>query len=218
MPTCTDGVQNGTETDLDCGGTCAPMQACDAGKMCVLPTDCKSSDCTGMLCQPGGCHTCWKVQYQYVNRGTDRSWSEQKFNIVKTGTSTDPLSNLKIRYWFAAKRSAALTSSIFSFPAGGSTVTATFKAVTPPRMGADTYLEIGFTSGANWSSGQSGVVDMAFHFNDWSTFTFPNGYSCDTTFTTLKDAPKVTLYDQPGNLVWGTEPPACAAGDAGACP
>jgi hypothetical protein len=43
-PTCTDGVQNGQETDIDCGG---PMcQACGIGQKCGIATD-----CVGMLCQ-----------------------------------------------------------------------------------------------------------------------------------------------------------------------
>jgi hypothetical protein len=41
--TCTDGVKNEGETDIDCGGTkCAP---CAAGKACVAHTDCVSDGC-----------------------------------------------------------------------------------------------------------------------------------------------------------------------------
>lgn len=32
QPTCSDGIQNGTETGVDCGGSCAP---CDSGGACV---------------------------------------------------------------------------------------------------------------------------------------------------------------------------------------
>jgi formylglycine-generating enzyme required for sulfatase activity len=42
-PTCFDGVQNGSETDKDCGGpTCPP---CTDGLMCSVASDCKSSVC-----------------------------------------------------------------------------------------------------------------------------------------------------------------------------
>jgi hypothetical protein len=66
LPTPTDGVKNGGETDVDCGGTpagactpsatadCAP--ACPDTKSCLLDTDCKSAFCsTGLL---SGVHTC----------------------------------------------------------------------------------------------------------------------------------------------------------------
>jgi hypothetical protein len=50
MPSCTDGVKNGNETDVDCGGgTCAP---CANGKTCGVGSDCQSKDCDPTL------HTC----------------------------------------------------------------------------------------------------------------------------------------------------------------
>ena len=39
VPTCEDGLQNGEETDIDCGGP--DCEACDPGKMCELNEDCQ---------------------------------------------------------------------------------------------------------------------------------------------------------------------------------
>ncbi|MBM4360233.1 MAG: hypothetical protein FJ096_19170, partial [Deltaproteobacteria bacterium] len=39
---CTDGVKDGDETDVDCGGKCAP---CDNDKLCSLNNDCDSGYC-----------------------------------------------------------------------------------------------------------------------------------------------------------------------------
>ena len=51
-PTPSDGVQNGNETDVDCGGG-APAPACGNGKTCVVGAqDCTSLVCTGGVCQP----------------------------------------------------------------------------------------------------------------------------------------------------------------------
>ena len=44
-----DGVKNGDETDVDCGGTKAP--ACIDGKACLAKTDCSSGVCTTNVCQ-----------------------------------------------------------------------------------------------------------------------------------------------------------------------
>jgi len=41
---CSDGVKNGSETDVDCGGSQCP--ACGTGKACVATGDCASSVCT----------------------------------------------------------------------------------------------------------------------------------------------------------------------------
>ena len=49
-PTCTDGVKNGTETDVDCGGGCPKTCALDQG--CLADADCKGGKCAGNKCAP----------------------------------------------------------------------------------------------------------------------------------------------------------------------
>jgi sugar lactone lactonase YvrE len=51
-PSCTDSVQNGTETDVDCGGGACP--ACKPGDHCTYSSDCNSF-CGGGICQPPTC-------------------------------------------------------------------------------------------------------------------------------------------------------------------
>ena len=50
--TCTDGVKTGTESDIDCGGSCVSGNAgkCGLGKTCNANSDCGSSTCTGGVC------------------------------------------------------------------------------------------------------------------------------------------------------------------------
>jgi hypothetical protein len=48
-PTCSDGIQNGTETDVDCGGGTCPR--CAIGKACQFRRDCVSAVCTIETCQ-----------------------------------------------------------------------------------------------------------------------------------------------------------------------
>lgn len=45
-----DGVKNGDETDVDCGGASAP--ACADNLACVVKSDCASGVCTAKVCQP----------------------------------------------------------------------------------------------------------------------------------------------------------------------
>ncbi len=50
---CTDGVLNGTETGVDCGGpTCS---SCVPGQGCLVAGDCDSGVCTGNICQAPTC-------------------------------------------------------------------------------------------------------------------------------------------------------------------
>jgi len=57
--TCTDGVQNGDETDKDCGGSCAADcavgQACVGNGDCALPVSghCSNSKCIAAACNDG---------------------------------------------------------------------------------------------------------------------------------------------------------------------
>jgi hypothetical protein len=51
-PTCTDQQKNGTESDLDCGGSCDP---CAVDKRCSTNADCVTLVCT-TVCQPAACN------------------------------------------------------------------------------------------------------------------------------------------------------------------
>ncbi len=48
--TCTDGVKNGAETGIDCGGGACP--SCAVGQPCLVATDCASGVCTANACLP----------------------------------------------------------------------------------------------------------------------------------------------------------------------
>jgi hypothetical protein len=50
---CFDGMQNGGESDVDCGGgVCVD---CNAGQACFVNGDCTSNVCAGGVCQPALC-------------------------------------------------------------------------------------------------------------------------------------------------------------------
>ena len=51
-PTCTDGAQNGNETDVDCGGATCDGQGktCGIGKGCEVNADCGSGNCQNKVC------------------------------------------------------------------------------------------------------------------------------------------------------------------------
>jgi hypothetical protein len=54
IATCEDGVQNGNETGVDCGGSCP---RCGTGQGCTSANDCASAVCTGtcQACTGGIC-------------------------------------------------------------------------------------------------------------------------------------------------------------------
>jgi YVTN family beta-propeller protein len=55
-PTCTDGVKNGKETDVDCGGPLCTQ--CAAGHACSMNSDCYSGMCVNGMGDVGGPGVC----------------------------------------------------------------------------------------------------------------------------------------------------------------
>ena len=58
-PTCSDGLQNGNETDVDCGGVkCLP---CKNNKKCEIDSDCTSEICdkTRKICSGNTIEVIW---------------------------------------------------------------------------------------------------------------------------------------------------------------
>ncbi len=53
-PSCSDGVKNGSETDIDCGG--GVCTSCADTKMCAAGADCQSGVCTGFICRAPSCN------------------------------------------------------------------------------------------------------------------------------------------------------------------
>ncbi len=49
QPACNDGLHNGDETDVDCGGSCPTK--CANGEGCSAHGDCQSGNCVGSLCR-----------------------------------------------------------------------------------------------------------------------------------------------------------------------
>ena len=49
---CNDGVKNGNETDIDCGGNVTCLVKCANLKICLTNADCVSNKCITGICQP----------------------------------------------------------------------------------------------------------------------------------------------------------------------
>src|SRR5262245_22406358 len=49
-PTCSDAIQNGNESDVDCGGACGP---CADGQSCLGDADCEIGVCSFGVCACG---------------------------------------------------------------------------------------------------------------------------------------------------------------------
>ena len=144
-----------------------------------------------------------KVQFFNGNTTTSINTLYVNFNLVNTGTSAITLSNVKMRYYFTNDGAQADSYVCDWSTIGNSNVTGTFVSITPVTN-ADTYLEVGFTSGAGTLAAGSGIeVNGRIYKSDWSNFNQANDYSFNATATNYVDWTYVTAYIS-GTLAWGT--------------
>jgi cellulose 1,4-beta-cellobiosidase len=150
-----------------------------------------------------------RVQYRAADTNAGDNQIKPHFNIVNAGGSSVPLSELKIRYWYT--REGTVGQNFFcdfsAIPGGCNNVSGAFVQVSPPRTGADFYLDVGFNAAAGSiaAGGQSGEIQARFAKTDWSNYNETGDYSFDPTRTVFTDWDHVTLYRN-GTLVWGVEP------------
>jgi hypothetical protein len=131
------------------------------------------------------------------------------FQILDTGTTAVPMSELTMRFWFTNETpSDPLVFACDWAQVNCSNVTSQLVAMHTPVAKANTYLQIGFTAAAgSIAPGQnSGEIQTRIHHLNWSEFITTDSYSfiSDPSFV-YKNAPNVTLYLN-GVLVWGVEP------------
>ncbi|HEX6290786.1 MAG TPA: cellulose binding domain-containing protein [Herpetosiphonaceae bacterium] len=146
-----------------------------------------------------------KVQYRAGDTNVGDNQIKPHFNVVNTGTTSVPLSELKIRYWYTIDGDKPQNYWCDYATVGCGTITARFVKLTTPRTTADYYLEVGFTGGTLAPGASTGEIQNRFSKSDWTTYTESNDYSFDPTKTVFTDWSRVTLYRN-GTRVWGTEP------------
>ncbi|MFC5470377.1 cellulose binding domain-containing protein, partial [Cohnella suwonensis] len=148
-----------------------------------------------------------KIEYRVGDSSATDQQMRPLLRIVNTGASAVPLSQLKIRYYYTKGSTQSDQYNCDYAIVGCSNVTGTFGTVSPAATGADTYMEIGFTSGAGSvaAGGNSGEIQNRVNLANWSNYSEADDYSYNGTQTSFALSGNVTLY-QNGTLVWGTEP------------
>lgn len=148
------------------------------------------------------------IKLQFYNQNTAAISNQIYLNtkLVNTGTSALSLSNVKIRYFYTIDGVKPQNFYCDYSPVGSSNITGSFVTMDTVKTGADTYVEVGFLSGAgNLAAGANVTVQVRVAKNDWTNYTQTNDYSYNSSGTTFVDWTKVTGYVS-GALEWGIEP------------
>ncbi|TYQ17798.1 UNVERIFIED_CONTAM: cellulose binding domain-containing protein [Acetivibrio alkalicellulosi] len=144
------------------------------------------------------------LEYSNGNREAQANGINPKFRLTNNDTRDINLADVKIRYYYINDGDKNQNFWCDWSSAGTSNVTGEFFKLPVVKDGADTYLEIGFTSGT-LESNESVEVQVRFSKDDWSNYTQTNHYSFNSSATDYIDWNKVTLYIS-GELVYGKEP------------
>jgi hypothetical protein len=167
----------------------------------------------------GACTTCkLRVQYRASDTNATDNQIKPHFNIVNVGTTSVPLRELTIRYWYTADGDRPQMYSCDYALINCSNVTGRFVKLSTPEQGADSYLEIGFAAGAGTltGNGQTGEIQSRFNKDNYSNYNEADDYSFDPARTSFVDWMRVTLYHN-GGLVWGIDPECANPRDGSTC-
>lgn len=148
------------------------------------------------------------IKVQFYNQSTAATSNQIYLNIqlVNTSVSAINLSGVKLRYYYTVDGAKPQNFYCDYSPLGSANVTGAFVTMDTAKTGADTYVEIGFTSAAgSLAAGDSTTIQARLAKSDWSNYTQTNDYSFNTTATTYLDWTQVTGYVS-GTLQWGVEP------------
>lgn len=147
-----------------------------------------------------------KVQQYNSSTAATGNTLNPRIKLVNTGTTAVNLADVKLRYYYTIDSEKDQSFWCDWSTVGSSNVTGIFAKLSAPVSGADSYLEIGFTSGAgSLAAGASAEIQIRVSKNDWSNYTQTGDYSFDPIDTAYVDWSKTTGYVA-GALQWGIEP------------
>jgi len=170
-PTCTDGIQNGSETGVDCGGSacpaCPPNYSCTDGIQNGNET---GVDCGGPDCSPCGGNGC---TYGTINSNTFESnwgiWNDGGSDCARVSNSSYAYSgNLSIMIRDNTSSSVTTTDNLNLSSYSEVTVEFFFYAVSMEN-GEDFWLQVSTNGGSTYNTVASYARGTSFNNNTFYT-------------------------------------------------
>jgi cellulose 1,4-beta-cellobiosidase len=132
-------------------------------------------------------------------------------DVANRSSNVFLLGDLTLRYWYTADAGKEQELNCDDALVGCAkiiTAKPLFQPVTPPRTGANMYVEIAFPagSGAVDAMGSTGRIQLRLHNKDYAPMNQSDDYSADCATKTAHESTKITAYIK-GVLVGGIEPP-----------
>jgi endoglucanase len=147
------------------------------------------------------------ADYETATTGSTTSVISNQIDLVNTGTSAIPLSDLTVRYWFTEDGADPLDYACEYALVGCANITGAFVPLSPAVTGADHYLQLGFSAwaGSLAPGASTGGIQNEIFQSSYAAMTQTNDYSFNAADTIFTPNPGITVYDD-GTLIYGTEP------------
>lgn len=164
-PTCTDGIQNGDEAGVDCGGSaCAPCITCTDG---IQNGDETGIDCGGSFCAPcsgGGC------TYEVIDNGTFESgwglWNDGGSDARKSSNDQAFANNGTYCFRIQDNTATSVVTTDAMNLVNYDELTIDFSFITSSmENNEDFWLQISTDGGASYATAQSWVAGTDFSNN-----------------------------------------------------
>lgn len=188
-PTCSDGIQNGSETGIDCGGPdCDPCATCNDG---IQNGDETGIDCGGSCpnsCGGGGSNT---IFGHYFESGWD-GWADGGSDCYRYSGSNSYEGNYSIRLRDNSGTASAMTSSTFNAGAYDQLELEFYFRPVSMENGEDFWVR--YYDGSSWSTVAAYAAGSSFSNNNFyvatvtissSEYNFPSNarirFQCDAS-------------------------------------
>ena len=147
---------------------------------------------------PGG--QAWRIDYQCDDTANSTKSLKPTIRIVNTGTASQNINVVKIRYWFNPDGFTSLNYVNRSMTPSV-TVTTNFSTI----QNGQKACEVVYTGSSSIAVGSYMQHKFTVNEGAWAYFTQTGDYSYDPTKTVYTTWNKITVYVN-GTLVYGTEP------------
>lgn len=149
----------------------------------------------------------WQVYTKDASSGTATNSISHHLDLKNEGNKPVSYRDITVRYWFTAEGNASLNYYLDYAKMGNSYVKGKYVKLPSSLPGADTYLEVSFTTPDSlYPLSRSGNIQQRIAKSDWSSFNQLNDHSYQAGNTPSRNG-NVTVYVK-GELVYGKEPAA----------
>jgi len=175
--------------------------------------------------ESGTCASSPSMSLSYQQQSNNSKQISARYQFINTTDTPIPLAQLKIRYFFSDEETSGWSAAIYDAKLEGGTggyrpLAGSVLAVSPlgaTVAGADSYLELSFSSTASIEKGAIATVnwDLQPHSYNAPDQVQTNDYSYNAAAVAYTVWDHVVIY-QSANLVWGCTPKAAGGGSGGA--